>query len=99
MEKTLRYAPAVYYSDDEGLSPRHPVVIFGAWCEIEGIGSEYAWLRDNYEGCEIQSRGETEVGNRLLDWYVISVKKGRQLKRVRIWFDATEFYGGKFTCH
>ncbi len=80
----------ISYSGGDGTSVKTAIVIIGAKGEMDGIHSEYKWLREKFPGAKKLSQKTINEVNRLYD--CIEVKLPDETTR-RVYFDITEFFG------
>ncbi|MBI1220553.1 MAG: hypothetical protein GC186_18635 [Rhodobacteraceae bacterium] len=79
----------VRFAGGDGHSAETAIVIEGASGESDGVAAEYAWLKQNRPGADLQSQAVMAAGGRSFD--VLTVGNGG--KHERVFFDITGFFG------
>ena len=80
----------ISYLGGDGTSVKTAIVIIGAKSEMDGVNSEYEWLREKLPSAKQLSQTTINEQNRLYD--CIEVKLPDETTR-RVYFDITEFFG------
>ncbi len=91
VEKKAGKAKIIYKGGD-GSSVEKAVVICGAKNSMDGVPAEYAWLGKKYKGYETVEQALLNVDGKSYDRVTIKTKRG---KEVVVYFDISEFMGGK----
>jgi hypothetical protein len=78
----------ISYGGGNGLSQKTAIRIVGAKGEMDGVHSEYVWLRKNRPGCRLVSQSVVQ-GKRIYD--LMDINCGG--KRQTVYFDITGFFG------
>ena len=77
------------YSGGDG-STRETAIVISAANEKEGVGAEYAWLKDNLPGAKLEKTGLSDDGAKIYDTMVVALPNGEQRT---IYFDITSYFG------
>ena len=80
----------ITYGGGDGSSCEKAVIVQGAKGEMDGVGSEYAWLKQHYPGSKSQGQSLTECQGKPADKLHVLTADG---KEIEVYFDISQYFG------
>jgi hypothetical protein len=81
---------AISYSGGDGASFDTAIIINGAKREIEGVSSEYRWLRKKLPGAKTLRQAVVNQSNQVYDLFEVRLSDNTTRS---VYFDITAFFG------
>jgi hypothetical protein len=80
----------ITYGGGDGTSCEKAVIPQGVKREMDGVGAEYAWLKQHYPGAKPQGQSLTECQGKPADRITVATADGNT---VEVFFDISGFFG------